>query len=458
MRKRSSSTEISSVVARHGVSCDFPAAQSPWSSDGCTGAASVLAKAVSLRTLVQQGLLHPVFPSDLDVDDVDVIIPVHDDVASLRALLASLRRLHVTIVDDGHLTSCPSPNAPRSSRSTWYGLTSIADPGPRATRARTRRRVPSSGFIDVDVVMDNPLDVLARLQATFTTPSRGRSRQGSSVLPASQYVIDSNSASAHSTSAVEAHSWCPRARSATCRVPASSFVEPATAKGSTSRCVLARTLTSCGAFTIGLLVRFVAEVTVAHRARPSWSSWWSQRVRYGQSSSELAKRHGERLAPLRVDAWTLAAWSSVLVGKPVIGLRIMNTARDQLRERLRPTTDDADQVARKLVGRGMLRAGGPLARAVVRQFGAVVMLCALLPKLRRRALLLYAFGTAWRWRSSRVRASDIPLAIADDAAYGVGLLSGAVTSRTLLALTPHITKSTLGLRQVLGLKSGPAKS
>jgi hypothetical protein len=148
----------------------------------------------------------------------------------------------------------------------------------------------------------------------------------------------------------------------------------------------------------------------------------------------------------------------VLVGKPVIGLRIMNTARDQLRERLRPTTDDADQVARKLVGRGMLRAGGPLARAVVRQFGAVVMLCALLPKLRRRALLLYAFGTAWRWRSSRVRASDIPLAIADDAAYGVGLLSGAVTSRTLLALTPHITKSTLGLRQVLGLKSGPAKS
>ena len=45
-----------------------------------------------------------------------------------------------------------------------------------------------------------------------------------------------------------------------------------------------------------------------------------------------------------------------------------------------------------------------------------------------------------------------------DAAYGVGLLSGAVTSRTLLALTPHITKSTLGLRQVLGLKSGPAKS
>jgi hypothetical protein len=142
----------------------------------------------------------------------------------------------------------------------------------------------------------------------------------------------------------------------------------------------------------------------------------------------------------------------------VIGLRIMNAARDQLRERLRPTTDDADQVARELVGRGMMRAGGPLARAVVRQFGAVVMLCALLPKFRRRALLLYAFGTAWRWRTSRVHASDIPIAIADDAAYGVGLLRGAVTSRTLLALTPHITKSTLGLRQVLGLKSGPGKS
>ena len=39
-------------------------------------------------------------------------------------------------------------------------------------------------------------------------------------------------------------------------------------------------------------------------------------------------------------------------------------------------------------------------------------------------------------------------------AYGAGVMSGAVRSRSLGALKPHITKSTLGLRTVLGLKPG----
>jgi hypothetical protein len=95
-----------------------------------------------------------------------------------------------------------------------------------------------------------------------------------------------------------------------------------------------------------------------------------------------------------------------------------------------------------------------MARAVVRQFGLVVLLFALHPRVRTRAILLFVVGTAWRWRNTRLVPSDIPLAIADDAAYGVGLLEGAVASRTLAALIPHVTKSTLGLRNVLGLKPG----
>jgi hypothetical protein len=208
----------------------------------------------------------------------------------------------------------------------------------------------------------------------------------------------------------------------------------------------------------GWLVRYVADVVVSHRARASWASWWRQRVRYGQSSSELAKRHGDRLAPIRVDTWTLLAWTSALAGKPIIGLRVVNAARAQLRQRFLNTTDDASNVATELVGRGMLRAGGPLARAVVRQFGLLVLAVAVHPKLRRKSLILYAVGTAWRWRSSRVRASDVPIAMVDDAAYGVGLLSGAVKSRTLKALTPHITKSTLTLRNVLRLAPSAERS
>ena len=145
----------------------------------------------------------------------------------------------------------------------------------------------------------------------------------------------------------------------------------------------------------------------------------------------------------------------MLVGKPMVGFRIIDAARDQLRERMLATTDNADKVAGELVGRGMVRAGPLMARAVVRTFGvAVILLCALHPKLRRRALLLFVVGTAYRWRSARLRLADIPIGVADDVAYGTGVMSGAVRSRSLGALTPHITKSTLGLRNVLGLKPG----
>ena len=123
----------------------------------------------------------------------------------------------------------------------------------------------------------------------------------------------------------------------------------------------------------GWLVRYVADVVVTHRARGTWHEWWRQRIRYGESSSELAIRHGTRLAPFRADTWTLLTWTSALVGKPLIGLRIIDAARDQLRERMLATTDNADKVAGELVGRGMVRAGPLMARAVVRTFGVLVV-------------------------------------------------------------------------------------
>lgn len=99
----------------------------------------------------------------------------------------------------------------------------------------------------------------------------------------------------------------------------------------------------------------------------------------------------------------------------------------------------------------MMRAGGPLARAVVRTFGVVVLVSALHPRLRARALALYAVGTMWRWRSERLDVRDVPLAIVDDLAYSTGVFHGALRARTLRALTPNITKSEIGLREILGI-------
>jgi mycofactocin system glycosyltransferase len=407
------------------------------------------------RTLVQQGLLHPLYRSATNPDDVDVIVPVRDDVHSLTSLLDSLAGLHVTVVDDassdaGAVAHCAARfgvDVVRLEKNSGPG--SARNAGARAT-AR-----PLLWFVDVDVNLDNARDVLARLQPNFDDPLEGavapriRGASGPSLRDRfesrfSPLDMGDRAALVIPNSAVH---FIP---SACLLIRRSSFGEgfDETLRYGEDVDLVWRLHDQ------GWLVRYVADVCVTHRARDSWRGWWGQRLRYGQSSSELAKRHGTRLAPFRADTWTLLTWVTALVGKPMIGLRIIDAARDQLRERLRPTTDNADSVAGELVGRGMVRAGPLMARSAVRTFGIVILLSALHPKLRRRALTLFIVGTAYRWRSTRVRAVDIPLGVADDVAYGAGVLSGAVRSRSLGALTPHITKSTLGLRNVLGLKPG----
>jgi mycofactocin glycosyltransferase len=207
----------------------------------------------------------------------------------------------------------------------------------------------------------------------------------------------------------------------------------------------------------GWLVRYVADAEVTHRARTTWRQWWQQRQRYGESSAELAKRHGSRLAPLRVDTWTLAAWTSVLLGQPTVGARLVASAQRHARDAVFSREDDPDWVASQVVTTNMVRAGGPLARGAVRTFGAALLLAALHPRLRTKALVLFAFGTAWRWRHRRVDIADIPLAVADDLAYGTGVIRGAWTTKSLVALTPEISRPSMGLREALGL-SRPSRT
>jgi hypothetical protein len=150
--------------------------------------------------------------------------------------------------------------------------------------------------------------------------------------------------------------------------------------------------------------------------------------------------------------WTLIAWSSVLAAKPMIGARIVRVARGSLRARLASTTDDADHVSSEVVTKGMVRAGPPLARALVRTYGPLVLLAALHPRLRRRALFVFVVGTAWRWRHTKFHASDVPLAVADDLAYSVGVGCGAWRTKSFKALTPRISKSSLSVLELLGLR------
>jgi mycofactocin system glycosyltransferase len=406
------------------------------------------------RTLVQRGLLHPVWPADLDVETIDVIIPVHDDVALLGPLLDQLERLHVTVVDDASAHRAPLDECLRGRDVNLVRLEHNRGPGGARNAGLAATSRPLVWFLDADVSLDDATGVLARLASQFGDPLLG--------------------------------AVAPRVRGATGRRARDRFEQRFSPldmgpRGGLvqvggpipyvpSACLVARRSALGAGFdeTLrvgedvdvvwrlgdqGWLVRYVADVVVTHRARETWPQWSIQRVRYGASSAELATRHGNRLAPLRADAWTLVAWSSVLASKPVIGGRIVRVARAILERRLESTTDDAGHAANEVVVKGMIRSGGPLARSVVRTYGPLLLLAALHPKLRRRALALYALGTAWRWRRASVHAGDVALGVADDLAYSVGVFQGAWRTRSATALTPHIVKSSVSLREVLGLQA-----
>jgi len=404
------------------------------------------------RTLIRQGFLHPVYATNYTLDDVDIMIPVYDDVSTLPQLLAQLEGLHVTIVDDGSaqpalVRECAHQfNVELVRLNQNHGAAEARNAGAEATSR------PFLCFVDADVSLDNARFVLSRLRAQFQYRELGacaprvRGGEGSSIRDRFE------------------QRFCPLDMGAreTIVVPGGPVNYVPTA------CLMVRR----EAFGVGFddelrlgedvdfvwrlhdhdwLVRYNADVEVTHRARRSWRRWWDQRVGYGASSSELAQRHHDRLAPFRADAWNVVAWLSVLAGKPPLALRIARVTRDALQEKLADQADDPKSLANAIVTRTMVRTGAPLSRAVVRTYGLVLLGAALHPRLRRPALTLFAVGTAWRWRHQRLHLQDVPLAIADDAAYGVGVFQGAWRTKSLVALTPHISKSSITLSTVLGI-------
>ena len=404
------------------------------------------------RTLVQQGLLHPRFEATLDVNDVDVVIPVLDDVAALRTLLASLRGLHVTVIDDGSLDATLLHECAQQFGAALERLGANVGPGGARNAGLRATQRPFLWFIDVDITLDNAALTLDRLGVAFADPlvaavaPRVRGAGGATLRDQFEQRFSPLDMGLRSALVLPggAVGFVPSACLLTRRSALGEGFDEALRVGEDVDLVWRL-------HDQGWMVRYYADVVVTHRARSTWPQWWRQRVQYGTSAGALAVRHGDRLAPLRADVWTLVAWASVAARQPVVAARIARLTRDALRERLPAATENADAVASVVVARGMVGSGGPLVRSTIRTYGPLVLVAAFHPKLRRRALALFALGTAWRWQREPVRVRDIPLGIADDAAYGVGVWRGAWRARSWRAVTPHFTQSSLTLRQVLGL-------
>lgn len=193
----------------------------------------------------------------------------------------------------------------------------------------------------------------------------------------------------------------------------------------------------------GWEVRYDPSVTVGHRSRDRLVPWLAQRSRYGGSAGALARRHPGRLAPLSAGPAQGAAWAAWALGRPGLALAaslwVMKRVADQL-----PPGPRRWRTAMGLAGANQLGATCRLARALRGPWALGALgLGAALPS-SRPALGAAILGTcaADAWRSARAGQSpplwlaSAGLGLADDLAYGAGVVLGALRHRRLEPLLP----------------------
>ena len=189
----------------------------------------------------------------------------------------------------------------------------------------------------------------------------------------------------------------------------------------------------------GEAVRYEPGSVVHHPTRPSLVAWLQQRFRYGTAAADLAARHGDAVAPLRVSGWSAGTWALALIGRPwsALGLGLGSTAG--LVPKLEALDHPVAEAAR-IAGIGHLHAARSVADAIRRPWWPLALLLAWrAPRSRRplaAAAVLPGLVSWWETRPALDPVRHAALHLADDVAYGAGVWAGCARRRSVRALLP----------------------
>lgn len=424
-------------------------------------------EAVVARRLLDAGIVHP-RPTRAPACDLGLVVPVRDHVAELAALLDHLDDLpeatEVVVVDDGS-TDPDAVRAVAAHRATVLRHERALGPG----AARDTGWRAASGevvvFLDADVLPTRgwlgPL--LAHLgdPAVGLVAPRVRSLPGPSLLARYERHRSPLDLGDREARVV------PRGRVS--YVPTAALV------------VRRAVLEALGGFdasmpvgedvdlvwraiAAGWTVRYEPAAEVVHRPRPSWPALLRQRAAYGSAAAPLERRHPGAVAPVELNAWSLAAWAFVAIGGPagaVAGVGVAAGTSLALAPKLEGRMDRPVRTAVALAGGGTLHAGTWLGRSVWRAWLPLAVAGSLVSRRVRRATIAAAVVPALLDRRAALRSGGVvdvdpvrwtALHAADDAAYCAGVWRGAVRCRSARALLPRLS----GIRGLTGRsESGP---
>jgi len=421
---------------------------------GVTPAPGVEQKLADL--LLARGIVHPVVSADPGVEPwaaepgVDIVVPCYQRPDLLDACLTSLRETvpgaRIIVVDD----ASPSPRVAEVARAHGATLRRHGtNRGPAAARNTGFREAnsPIVAFVDADCVATPGW--LSTLVVHFDDPR---------VAAVAPRIVPLTSRS-------DLLSRYQAVRSALDMGPRPELVKPGAPLGFLPSAALAVRAADLPVFDerlrvgedvdlvwrladAGALVRYEPNAVVTHEIRPTAQRWAAQIFGYGKSAAELDRRHPGRLTPARLSFWNLAA--AVLLFVPrhraragAGALAAIAAATALLARTLRAASVDP-RVAPVIIGQGLLadaKACGHLLRREWWPLGWLTLAATPRSRVARAAAAAMLVPPVCDWLTRRP-ALDLPryllLRLAEDAAYGSGVITSAIRSRRPGVLVPYV--------------------
>lgn len=406
------------------------------------------------RTLLDATVAHPRPAGGPSHRDVTVVIPVRDNACGLRRLVASLRGLHIIVVDDGSA----NPIEPADFADAHSDIEVLRHPrskGPAAAR-NTGLAACTTGFVaflDSDVVPRRGW--LEALLGHFCDPTVALVAPRIVGLAQSDHLVARYESVRSSLDLGQREapvipytpvSYVPSAaiicrRSKLCEV--GGFDETMRSGEDVDLCWR---LVEAGA-----RLRYEPIALVAHDHRTELRDWIARKAFYGGSAAPLSARHPDKMAPLVISGWALATWILMAIGSGLSYLASLLVAAVTGRRIAKAMQGDDTQIGDVLViaARGLWSAALQLASAICRHYWPVALVAAIMSRYCRRVVVIAAIvDGVVDWANRRASTGDdtrpiglltyLVLKRVDDLAYGLGLWYGVMRERNIRPLKPQI--------------------
>lgn len=375
------------------------------------------------------------------LDDVTVVIPVHDNPRGVDRLLAACAGVVTCVVVDD-----ASPHPDRLAQVVdRHGARLVRldhNVGPAAARNVGLRLVRTEhvAFVDSDVHLTP--EALRRLLAHLADPGLA------AVAPR---VLSTGG-----------RGWLGRYEQACGALdlgPVAASTRPWTRVSYVpSACLLVRVAALGGGFDpamrsgedvdlvwrlneAGLRVRHAAEVQVGHDARTTLRAWLARKTFYGTSAAPLAERHGDRMAPAVMSPATAVAIAGMLLQRRWSWAVGAVAAAATIRQAWNASPNLPIDGRRSVVGSTMAGIAWQTSGLVLRHWSpATVLLCARSHRARRVATTLALVDGLLAHRAARPDLDVVRFTLARRAehlAYGLGVWAGAARAGSAACLVPR---------------------